>query len=340
MSWIDASSLSQRVEQTIDGRHPARSVLRLLDLQRGRVLAAVGLFAMKETPLWFLPVVTGAIIDIVADGGPSRRCRLARGRHRAAAQNYPNHILYTRNFMRVVRDTGAGLRNALAARLQTLSIGYHTRASSSVMQTKVVRDVENVELMLQQVDASAAVGGHGADGAIVMTASACRSSCPSTRSRSLRRAAAWGHRPALPRAQRGVPARGGGLRGRVGEMATLIPDHAGARPRADGGDRVADGAEERARAPACTSTCSTATSRRSRGSSMQLLGVGCLGSRRCSPSTGLVPITPGEVVLLSSYFALLTGSVTKLLMLMPVERAGNWSRSARSRRCCRSPTSS
>ena len=66
-------------------------------------------------------------------------------------QNYPNHILYTRSFMTVVRDTGADLRNALAARLQSLSIGYHTRVSSSIVQTKVVRDVENVELMLQQV---------------------------------------------------------------------------------------------------------------------------------------------------------------------------------------------
>ena len=53
--------------------------------------------------------------------------------------------------MTVVRDTGADLRNALAARLQSLSIGYDTRVSASLVQSKVVRDVENVELMLQQV---------------------------------------------------------------------------------------------------------------------------------------------------------------------------------------------
>ena len=109
-------------------------------------------FAMKEIPLWFLPVVTAAIIDIVADG---ERCRRSSGGSRSrwccCVQNYPNHILYTRSFMTVVRDTGADLRNSLAARLQSLSIGYHTRVSSSIVQTKVVRDVENVELMLQQV---------------------------------------------------------------------------------------------------------------------------------------------------------------------------------------------
>jgi ATP-binding cassette subfamily B protein len=45
---------------------------------------------------------------------------------------------------------GADLRNALVNRLQNLSIGFHTRASASVIQTKVVRDVEQVEQMVQQ----------------------------------------------------------------------------------------------------------------------------------------------------------------------------------------------
>ncbi len=113
---------------------------------------AVGAFALKEIPMWFLPVITAAIIDIVAGGG---EVAAVLGWFALAAvlllQNYPNHILYTRSFMTVVRDTGADLRNALAARLQSLSIGYHSRVSSSIVQTKVVRDVENVELMLQQV---------------------------------------------------------------------------------------------------------------------------------------------------------------------------------------------
>src|SRR4051812_6581207 len=136
----------------VDGAKPARSVLRLLGRRPGRLSLALLGFAFKEIPVWFLPVITAAIIDIVADGGEVTTVLLWFGLAALLLlQNYPNHLVYTRNFMTVVRDTGADLRNALAAHLQSLSIGYHTRVSSSIVQTKVVRDVENIELMLQQV---------------------------------------------------------------------------------------------------------------------------------------------------------------------------------------------
>ena len=38
--------------------------------------------------------------------------------------------------------------------------------------------------------------------------------------------------------------------------------------------------------------------------------------------TGFLPITPGQVVLLSTYFALLTQGLTQLLMLIPVGARG------------------
>ena len=143
---------AQPVNQLIDGRHPVRTVLRLLGRYRGRVVLAVLCFAVKDTPLWLMPVVTAGIIDVVVDGGPLSTlwwwCAVAVI---ALLQNYPNHVLYTRFFMGAVRQVGADLRNGLAAQLQSLSIGFHSRASSSVVQTKVVRDVENIEVMLQQV---------------------------------------------------------------------------------------------------------------------------------------------------------------------------------------------
>ena len=127
-------------------------MLRLIARRPWRLTFAITAFAIKEIPLWFLPVITAAIIDVVASDGEVTEVlwwfALAAV---LLLQNYPNHIIYTRNFMTVVRDLGADLRNALTARLQSLSIGYHTRMSSSIVQTKVVRDVENVELMLQQV---------------------------------------------------------------------------------------------------------------------------------------------------------------------------------------------
>src|SRR5690606_19992991 len=122
----------------IDGQHPTRSALRLVARRPWRLTAAVAAFAIKETPVWFLPVITAAIIDIVASRGDVTGVLwwflLAA---LLLVQNYPNHLIYTRNFMTVVRDLGADLRNALTARLQSLSIGYHTRVSASIVQTKL-----------------------------------------------------------------------------------------------------------------------------------------------------------------------------------------------------------
>ena len=42
----------------IDGQHPLRSVFRLLGLHRRRVLAAVAVFPLKDSPQWLMPVVT------------------------------------------------------------------------------------------------------------------------------------------------------------------------------------------------------------------------------------------------------------------------------------------
>src|SRR5690349_19028577 len=97
----------------VDGRHPTRTVLRLLARRPWRLTIAVVAFAVKEIPLWFLPVVTAAIIDVVASGGEVSEVMwwfaLAAV---LLLQNFPNHLVYTRNFMTVVRDLGADLRNS------------------------------------------------------------------------------------------------------------------------------------------------------------------------------------------------------------------------------------
>jgi ATP-binding cassette subfamily B protein len=108
----------------VQNPRPASSVMRLLARRPGRLTIALLAFAFKEIPLWSLPVVTAEIIDIVATGGEVSTVLMWFAIAAVLLiQNYPNHIIYTRNFMTVVRDTGAELRNALAARLQSLSIG-------------------------------------------------------------------------------------------------------------------------------------------------------------------------------------------------------------------------
>lgn len=307
----------------VDGRRPVRSVLRLVGRRPWRLTFAITAFAIKEIPLWFLPVITAAIIDVVAsDGDVTEVLWWFALAALLLLQNYPNHIIYTKNFMTVVRDLGADLRNALTARLQSLSIGYHTRMSSSIVQTKVVRDVENVELMLQQVTHPLLSSTMVMLGALGMTAVTVPQFLPvyalavpiaigiryGMRKRSQRRNEVF---------RREIET----LSARVGEMASLIPVTRAHGLEETAIDRVAGGADGVRRAGLDLDLLNGRVASVS-WVAMQLLGVACLMLAAVCALTGFLPITPGEVVMLASYFTLLTGGLTQLLMLIPVGARG------------------
>ncbi len=321
MADVTEKSLPRPVR--IDGSHPARSVVRLLLRRKGRMAVAVGAFALKEIPLWALPVVTAAIVDIVASDGEVIH---VLGWFAVAAllllQNYPNHIVYTRMFMTVVRDTGAELRNALAQRLQNLSIGFHTRQSASVVQTKVVRDVENIEVMLQQVMHPLLSAAMVLLGAVTMTAFVVPQFLPIyLLAVPLAVLIRWGtsrrSRASNERFRREVE----GFSARVGEMASLIPITRAHGLEQTAVTRVAAGADEVRRAGFVLDLLNGRIASMS-WVAMQLLGASCLVLAAVFALTGIVPITPGEVVMLSSYFALLTQGMTQLLLLLPVAARG------------------
>lgn len=278
---------------------------------------------MKDTPLWLMPVVTAEIIDVVVAGGPVSSLALWAGIAIVALlQNYPNHVAYTRLFMGAVRDIGRDLRNALAARLQTLSIGFHTRANSAIVQTKVVRDVENVEVMLQQTAHPLLSATMVLVGAIVMTAINVPQFLPVY---ALAIPLAVVLRAILNRRSR---QRNESFRreveqfsARVGEMATLLPI-----TRAHGLEhvavgRVARGADGVRHAGFRLDLLNGRFASLS-WVSLQLLGVGCLVLAAWISVSGWLHITAGQVVLLSSYFALLTQAATGLLMLLPIVARG------------------
>jgi len=307
----------------LDGQRPVRSLLRLLGTQPRRMAAALTAFAVKETPLWFLPVITGAVIDIVADGGPVTSVLVWFAVAVVLlAQNYPNHLVYTRNFMTVVRGTGAVLRNALVERLQALSIGYHTRASSAVVQSKVVRDVENVELMLQQVTHPLLSATMVMLGAVTMTALKVPEFLPVyalaiPTALLIRRTMSRRSQARNEEFRREIE----GFSSRVGEMASLIPVTRAHGLERTAVSRVADGADEVRRAALRLDLLNGRVASVS-WVAMQLLGVCCLVLAAVVSLTGIVAVTPGEVVLLSTYFGLLTQGLTQVLNLVPVTARG------------------
>jgi ATP-binding cassette subfamily B protein len=146
-----ASPLERPLDHRYRGEHPVRTLAYLFRADRKRLAAAVGIFTVKHSPVWLLPLITASIIDTVVEHRPITELWLSTGIILLILLvNYPLHVLYVRLLYGSVRRMGTSLRSALCTRMQQLSIGYHSRVSAGVLQAKVVRDVETVEQMVQQ----------------------------------------------------------------------------------------------------------------------------------------------------------------------------------------------
>ncbi|WP_406445298.1 ABC transporter ATP-binding protein/permease [Streptomyces sp. NBC_00631] len=146
-----ASTSERPLDHRYRGEHPIRTLAYLLRADRRKLAAAVGVFTVKHSPIWLLPLITASVVDTVVQHGPVSRMWTSVAVIMAILLvNYPLHVLYVRLLYGSVRRMGTTLRSALCTRMQQLSIGYHSRVSAGVLQAKVVRDVETVEQMVQQ----------------------------------------------------------------------------------------------------------------------------------------------------------------------------------------------
>jgi len=289
----------------------------------GRLLAAVAFDLMKDSPLWLIPVFTAKIINLVVAKADVGTLWLYVGISvLVLAQNIPNHLLYVRMFSAVYRSVAADLRNALAAHLQDLSLGYHNRKSASILQNKVVRDVESVELLMQQVFPTVAVSISILVGSLVVTAiQAPAFLIVFALTVPIAAVLVSRMRAGSARRNEDFRMRMEGLSAAVGEMALMIP-----LTRAHG---LEETARQRVESTAGEVRQAGLALDRLNGRfetfswvSFNVLSVVCLGLAGWAAISGILPISAGQVVLLSTYFATLTGSVSSLLSLTPIVSRG------------------
>ena len=307
----------------VDVARPARTLAGWARPFRWRIAGSLIAFGIKDSPQWVLPVITSVIIDTVVTRGDPVRLLLLLGLALAIlAQNFPMNILFVRLYMGSIRQLAVDVRNRLTHRLQELSIGYHSRASASVIQTKIIRDVENIELMAQQGAQTGFSAFFVLSGAIVVTAIRVPEFVPvflvavpvaALLVRGLRRRSAARNEEFRHTVEN--------LSARVGEMATLMPITRAHGLEADARSRVGRSAEGVRDAGLALDRLNGSFGALS-WISYQSLGVLCLVGAALASLTGVVPITPGEVVLLSTYFTILTGSIVALLSLAPIITRG------------------
>ena len=105
-------------------------------------------YVIKSAPLWILPLIVKTVIDSLSKPRSQALtiifwCGMAGAV--ALLQNILTHTLYFRKLSGAARSVEAGLRFALCRRLQELTISYYRFQSPGKLQTKVLRDVENVD---------------------------------------------------------------------------------------------------------------------------------------------------------------------------------------------------
>jgi ATP-binding cassette subfamily B protein len=134
--------------------HPLKTLLGLYKGNYHKFFLAVMFFFIKHSPVWILPIVTAAIINDVVEGNGQA------GQHIVTFAilmvvllllNIPMNYLYTDYKSQATRYAETGLRKALIAKLQNLSISYHVDTQSGRLQSKIMRDVEAVETLSTQL---------------------------------------------------------------------------------------------------------------------------------------------------------------------------------------------
>lgn len=305
------------------GEHPVKTLWYLLENHRKDILLAIIFYSIKHSPSWTTPLLIANMIDCVVYKKPLITLAINFGLLAAITiQNYPMNVMYVRFLAKAVRNLENRLRSALVERMQQMSISFYQSTNAGALQTKVVRDVENIEQMMRH----SFDGGLGAInsliGALVITAFTVPQFLPfflilgpisATVVIKMRKTLNAHNEDFRSEIER--------MSSRVNEMTTLLPI------------TRAHGLENNALKTMYTSFTSVKSAGlrldRLQGHftaiawvTFQLTYVICVGFAAWCAITGFLPITAGGVVMLSSYFGMLVGSVLLLTSIAPMLSKG------------------
>ncbi|MEO0455357.1 MAG: ABC transporter ATP-binding protein [Cyanobacteria bacterium P01_A01_bin.114] len=127
---------------------PLKTLLYLYQPDLDKLALSVFFYIVKHSPEWIRPVVLANVIDIISDPNQGSLRALwinAAVLAIAVAQNIPNQYLHIRFLSTASRNLEMTLRGAVVQRLQQLSIGFYQQRSTGVLQSKVLRDVEEIQ---------------------------------------------------------------------------------------------------------------------------------------------------------------------------------------------------
>ncbi len=311
------------IEHRYRGENPFRTLLYLFEEQKFRVGMAFLVFTIKHSPVWVIPLITANIIDIVTSHGSTRALLInILILVLVTLQNWPLNILYVRFQSRAIREVENRLRSALVERMQQLTMGFYLRTNAGVLQTKIIRDVENIEQMVRSLSDGGFVAVNGTIAALLITGIRVPIFLPFF----LVLGPIIGF--LISRLRSKLNANNDRFRGevesmsaRVNEMTTLIPI-----TRAHGLEQSALESMYKSfsnvKSAGLKLDAFNAKFNAIAWVTFQMANVSCLATAGYFALKGEFGITPGDVVLLTSFFGQLIGSVILLTNLMPIISRG------------------
>ena len=138
-------------------RNEGNSLKILLGIYKGHYLKlffSILLFAVKHSPVWILPIITSNIINIATNRPENSGIKILINvliMSFFVIQNIFTNYIHTWLYAKTVRSVEQGLRSSLVRKLQQLSISYHNEMQSGRLQSKIMRDVEQIETLSSQI---------------------------------------------------------------------------------------------------------------------------------------------------------------------------------------------
>ena len=138
-------------------KYKDKPILVLLGLYKGqyyRFLISSFFYLIKHSPALFTPLLIANVINGVLEGGDTamRAISINVGIWMGLLMlHLPANYFHSKYRSELTRETEAGLRAALVRKLSELSILYHIRMPSGKLQSKIIRDVDAIEVMSSQL---------------------------------------------------------------------------------------------------------------------------------------------------------------------------------------------
>lgn len=127
---------------------------RLIKKDRRPIFWSCFLYLFQNAPVWVLPLLTSDVIDLITERPENLAFRLLIDALIAVVlllQNVPVTMWRLRILNKTIRMRSAQIKQGVIRKLQKLSITYHREIEDGKIQSKILRDLDNVETYYRTV---------------------------------------------------------------------------------------------------------------------------------------------------------------------------------------------